>query len=106
MKVEDLFNMDKEEINSYPFSYALITMLKCFAETDHFYEREELLESIEQFLINFSSAHIDSVIKMIMVGKVEFPLPNELSGWSEEEFDIIHKRYKKLKKMNKLSKEN
>ena len=106
MKVENLFNMNEEEKNSYPFTSCFIDSLKEFYEKEHFDEREELQESIEEFLVSFSGSNIDFIMRMIMLGQIPFPLPNELDGWTDEDFDIIHKRYKKLKKMNRLSREN
>lgn len=104
MNVEDLFNISKEERKDFPLTASLIDELIKFGEDAHFDERGELLECLEAYMEGFSDFSIEFYIRKVMLGEFEIPLPNEFSGWSEEDLDILHNRYKILKKLNKLTK--
>lgn len=104
MKIEDLFDITNEEKEKYLLTGWLIEELKKINyPDDNFVNREELLEKLEEYLVKFSIFMIDDYIMNVMVGNYEFPLPNEYE-WNEEQFDKIHKRYRKLKRMHYSSK--
>ena len=104
MGIEYLYNMNEEERKEFPLTSSLIDELIQFKKDSHFDERGELLECLESFMEEFSDFSIEFYIRKVMLGEFEIPLPNEFSGWSEEDLDILHKRYKLLKKLNKLTK--
>ena len=104
MKIEDLFDITNEEKERYLFTSWLIDEIKEINYPDsNFVNREELLEKLEDYLVNFSVYMIDDYIMNVMLGNYEFPLPNRYE-WNEAQFDKIHKRYRKLKRMHYLSK--
>ena len=104
MKIEDLFDIREEESKKYLFTGWLIEEIKKInSPDDNFVTREELLEKLEDYLVNFSIFMTDDYIMNVMLGEYQFPLPNRYE-WDEEQFDKIHKRYRKLKRMNRLSK--
>ena len=104
MNIEYLYNMSEEEKKQFPLTSSLINELVDFNKERHFDERGELLERLEDFFSGFSDFSIELFIKCIMLGQCSFPLPNVVSNWADEEIDVLHKRYKILKKLNKLTK--
>lgn len=103
MKLEDLHNLTEEEKNKFPFVNCFIEELKKIESFELFLEREEFIGAFEQYIINFSNFILENFTKDIMLGRIEFPLPSEYK-FTKEEFETIHKRYNKIKKMNRLSK--
>lgn len=105
MKIEELFDITDEEKKKYELTSWLIEEIqKINFPDENFVTREEFFEKLESYFVNFSIYMIDDYIKNVMLGNFRFPLPN-MYEWDEEEFDKINKRYKKLKKMNKLTRE-
>lgn len=104
MKIEELFDLTEEESEKYQFTSWLIEKIKELYSLEYFCNRKEFLKELNKYLLDFSLFMCDDYIKGVMLGDYVFPLPN-IYEFTEEEFDKIHKRYKKLKKMNRLSKE-
>ena len=102
MQVEELFDLPKELKEKYPLATCLISEIKEISSDGDFLTEEEFLSRIEGSLLNFEEASIVSYLRLIMLGDVPFPLPNELGDWSEEDFDKIHKRYRKLKRIRRI----
>ena len=104
MSIEYLYNMSEEEKKQFPFAHSLIEEIVGFNKERHFDERGELLQVIENLIQDFSDLAIEMYVREVMLGHCEFPLPNVFDGWTDEEFDVLNKRYKTLKKLNNLTK--
>ena len=106
MTIVDVLKLTDEEKQKFPLARCLADALSEIDTLKDFLDRDEYLSEVEDFLVSICSSNTETFIKMIMLGEIPFPLPNAVRGWTDEQLEKVHKRYRNIKKMNRLSKSN
>ena len=104
MKLDDLLQLTDEEKEKFPYVNAFVDYINNRDVVDDYFEsKEDFLNHIESFFNDFALFENDVLLKCIMLGDIPFPMPNRVGKWEDDELDRLHKRYRIIKKMNRIS---